>query len=151
MASRASRVLGVLIGLLLAGVVGWLLRATLTPVAGGVVVRVGPKAAQVVQETAYLSRGNNDVAFWVVVDANGKVDRTKTLSIEFEDRDVFEAVTQDPTSHRYRVTCQGWTCSSGDISPTAVYDKKYKYWQVITDSATPPTRDVADGHIIIQK
>jgi len=151
MASRASRILGFLIGLFLAGIVGWLLRAALTPAAGGVVVRVGPKAAQVVPETAYPSRGNNDVVFWVVVDANGKVDRTKTLSIEFEDPDVFEAVTQDPTSHRYRVTCQGWTCSSGDIGPRAVYDKKYKYWQVISDSANPSTRDIADGHIIIQK
>jgi hypothetical protein len=118
---------------------------------GAARIKVGPGADDVDPETQTLSKADHEVVFWIAVDKNGKVDESKNLLIEFEDPDVFDNTPQQPNKH-YRVQCKGWFCYSGEISSKAMYDKKYLYYQILSDANDPHAPvDKADGHIIITK
>jgi hypothetical protein len=116
---------------------------------GAVIIRVGPQAKNVVPETQSLSYEERDVAVWIAVDESGKIDKTKNLSIEFDD-DVFEGA-EPQANKRFRVQCVGWMCYSGNISGKVDARIPHKYSQILTDANNPSARDEADGHIIIVK
>ena len=109
---------------------------------GTSVVVVGPKPENISIDELHLSKGNEEVAFWVTDKKN------KLLSIEFE-KEVFENMT--PLANgRYQVTCKGRQCFSDEIkipynAGGEIYNR-YTYYQVLVEGGQT---NRSDGIIII--
>jgi hypothetical protein len=101
---------------------------------------VGPSAATLNYERVALSKEMGDIAFWASKEKN------RYLKIEFED-EIFEGMTK--VGNRYRVSCSGRTCFSGEIREATPYGL-YKYWQIL-EGPEGQNRDEKDGRIIIQR
>jgi hypothetical protein len=74
---------------------------------------------------------------------------TNLLYIEFEQQ-IFQNMTYEPATKRYRVRCSGAVCDSGALLSTAKDNVWYKYWQGLATSNNSAIV-WADGRIIINK
>jgi hypothetical protein len=113
-------------------------------------IKVGPDETTVHPETQSLSKSEKDEAYWILVKADGSLDSSRILYIEFDKQEVFPQSKPVPGpggKPRYRVDCVGGFCQSGAIGPDAKEGMTYVYWQKI---ATPDGAEhAADGRIII--
>jgi len=119
---------------------------------GAAIIKVGPSPNNVSPETQTLNYSAGDVAVWIAVDANGNLDPSVNLFIDFADGQVFDGQTPTPAnSSRYRVQCSGWICYSGPISAKASGGTK-TYYQSLGSAKDPTAAPrMSDGHIIIVK
>lgn len=101
---------------------------------------VGPSAATLNYKRVALSKEKGDIAFWA------SREKTRHLKIEFE-QEIFEGMSHEGV--RFRVSCAGRTCSSGEIR-AATPEGAYKYWQIL-EGPEGQDKDEKDGWIIIQK
>lgn len=141
-----------ILALILAAFLGWFLRTPKpAPKPKDVPITVGPTAAQVQPDPAYLT-APADTASWTLHDTSGATDAIRTLYIEFEKQELFPRSKEVPGTNpkRYRIPCVGPYCLSGAIGPNAVPGEIYKYWQVIGDG-NGNVVDQKDGRIIIKQ
>jgi hypothetical protein len=117
------------------------------PTPGSVVIRVDQNA-NVDKGEVTLDKRCFDVAFWVADD------KGKNLFIEFDkngpDPEPFAEMKETPDGKRWRVHCQGKTCSSGEISQAAGGGKRYKYYQRLENPQNPDDKKEVDGWIVIK-
>jgi hypothetical protein len=137
-----------ILALVVAAILGWILRAPKAPTSHSIFV--DPPTYAATPETQVLSRGKGETANWTLRDKAGNDDITNDLYIEFEKPEVFPKSKAVPGTNptRYRIPCSGAYCISGPIGPDAVYGEKYKYWQRVDGPAGPQS---VDGHMIINR
>ncbi len=111
-------------------------------------VVVGPTAAQVDPEELTINNSidgkPSDEVFWILVDAQHKLDANRKLFIEFEKAEPFPENT--PHGNRFQMQCSGGYCQSGKVGPKA--SGTYTYHQSIVE--TDGTTTTVDGRIIIK-
>jgi hypothetical protein len=139
MSNASMRVLIGTVALVVGFAIGWMAHRPSAPGPGSHVVKVGPRAADVVPARVSLSKGNHDVLFWIARE------QTHEVVIETEEQ-LFEG--QTPQNGRFAVACAGRTCRSGEILASLKPDgQAHKYWQILTRPGEQP--ETADGWIII--
>ena len=178
MANGSSRVLPMILSLALGFVVGWVLHsqppppppppspvpttppptATITPkpvlVPGHHTIMVGPKAKDLTEEYAAVSKQKGHKVRWVAQDPD------LTLTILFKVADFDPTAGGEPPFKGPKSVDQSYTCRpdkfcksdqiNDKLTPTDTHPYQYKYWQILFDNAGNEV-DRADGMIIIQK